>query len=120
LAVIALGIAHVATVVLLYPTQLMAFLGSGFGGLYRSPANHVQAFWSTLFGVMVAAAGLLVWWSGRQAWIISIAPGILMTAVGVAGAWFVPIAPFWAAAALGIAALILVVVRRARIRKLPA
>lgn len=114
LTVIALGIAHVASVVLLYPAELLAFLGSGFGGLYRSPAEQTQAFWSTLFGVMVAAAGQLVWWSGRHAWIISIAPGIFMTAVGIAGAWFVPIAPFWAAAALGIIALVLVLARRAR------
>lgn len=116
LAVISLGIAHVASVVLLYPAELVAFLSSGFGGLYRSSAEQTQAFWSTLFGVMVAAAGQLVWWSGRHAWIISVAPGIFMTVVGAVGAWYVPIAPFWAAAALGITALVLVLARRARSR----
>lgn len=117
LAVIALGIAHVASVVVLYPAELTAFLRSGFAGLYRSPADQTQAFWSALFGVMVAAAGQLVWWSGRHAWIISIAPGIFMTVVGAIGAWYVPIAPFWAAAALGITALFLVLARRARSRE---
>ena len=61
---------------------------------------------------MVAAAGQLIWWSGRQTWIISIAPGIFMTSVGAVGAWFVPVAPFWAAAALGILTIILVLARR--------
>jgi hypothetical protein len=112
LSVVALGIAHILSVVLLYPDELLAFVGSGFGGLYNSPATETQAFWSVLFGVMVAAAGQLIWWSGRQARIISVVPGIIMTIVGAIGAWFVPIAPFWAAAALGILTILLVVIRR--------
>lgn len=110
---ILLGVVHVLSAVLLYPGQLARVAGSGFAGLYGSRSDETNAFWSVLFGVMVAAAGQQILWAARRHRVISIIPGVFLLAIGLVGGWYVPFAPFWIAAALGVVVIVTVLRRRA-------
>lgn len=100
--VIALGVIHVISAVVLYGPQLADLAVSGFGGLYSAPDDQNAGFWSVLFGVLAAAAGQQMYWSARKFGEISIVPGFFLLAVGIVGAWLVPIAPFWFAIVAGV------------------